>query len=131
MSELSVKQKAFCHNYAKYGDGKRSYIEAGYNADEAGARVGATRLLKLQKVKDYLEELASEINRDDIADINEVKAFWTSIIRGEHKTQTRDRLACEIKASELLAKSGGAFIEKVESKNDNVIIINDLGDDDA
>ncbi|GAE46173.1 hypothetical protein JCM21738_3044 [Mesobacillus boroniphilus JCM 21738] len=44
-----------------------------------------------------------------IADLEETKRFWTTIMRDEN-ADIRDRL----KASEFIAKTNGAFIEKKE-----------------
>lgn len=47
--------------------------------------------------------------RPRVADLEEIYAFWTSVVRDEER-ELRDRL----KASELRAKAMGAFLDRVE-----------------
>lgn len=44
-----------------------------------------------------------------IADMEEINAFWTNVMRDKGE-ETKDRL----KASELRAKAAGAFVQKIE-----------------
>jgi phage terminase small subunit len=107
---LTPKQKAFCEYYAANGgNGTQAAIDAGYS--ENSATVEGSRLLTNANVLEYIEELANPIENKRIADANEIKEFWSSVMR-EDAEKMNDRL----KASELLAKSGGMFIERVETK---------------
>lgn len=79
---LSVKQEKFCLEYAKSGNQRQAYLLAGYNckSDEA-ADANASRLLRNDKVKARLAELAEEAKNASIADIVEMQQTLTSIIR--------------------------------------------------
>lgn len=81
---LNVKQEAFCLHYAKTGNATESYKQAGYEAKTANAiYANANRLLKNDKVKARLQELAEEMASEKIAGIREVQEYLTSVIRGE------------------------------------------------
>ena len=60
-------------------------------------------------VREYLERRNQEISAANTAQMEEVRQFWTATMRDENMKPT-DRL----KASELLAKVYGAFLERVE-----------------
>lgn len=108
---LTVKQKKFVDIYAKSGNAIQSYIDAGYKATSRSvASDNAQHLLARAKIKDYLNELNAKIDDERIADIIEIKRFWTDIIRAKKGYETKDQL----KASELLAKTAGAFLDRVE-----------------
>src|SRR5699024_11726108 len=58
----------------------------------------------------YIEERNKEIESKRIANMKEVKQFWTEILRND-MYETKDRL----KASEFIAKTNGAFLDKVQA----------------
>jgi phage terminase small subunit len=58
---------------------------------------------------DYIKERNEQLDVEFIADITETKRFWTEIMR-DAGTDIKDRL----KASEYIAKTNGAFIDKKE-----------------
>ena len=81
---LNVKQEAFCLHYAKTGNATESYKIAGYDAKTEGSvYANANRLLKNDKVKARLKELAAELASEKIANIKEVQERLTAILRGE------------------------------------------------
>lgn len=83
---LNVKQEAFCLHYAKTGNATEAYKAAGYVAKTEGAIYSnANRLLKNDKVKARLRELADEIASDKIASIKEIQEYLTSVMRRQHK----------------------------------------------
>lgn len=57
-------------------------------------------------IKARIEELQRETRREKIADIDAIQTFWTDVLKDPH-AKTADRL----KASELLARSRGAFLK--------------------
>lgn len=117
-SKLTPKQKAFCVEYIKSGNATQSYM-AVYNVkNENTAAVNATRMLRNAKVIDYLQKYANKLDQKRIASIEEVQEWWTKIFTGKVKVaDIKDRL----KASELLVKSRGGFLEKVSLTNENDI----------
>ena len=145
---LSVKQEKFCLEYAKTGNQRQAYLLAGYNckSDEA-ADANASRLLRNDKVKERLAELAEEAKNASIADIVEMQQTLTAIIRkqmteevivvesvGDYMTEARKMdkepsIKDIINAITTLGKMQGAFIEKVQQEVDmDLNIVVDYGD---
>jgi phage terminase small subunit len=111
MSELNIKQKKFADYYIETGNATASYVRAGYEAEGNAAEVNASRLLRNAKVIEYINERNAQLDVEFIADITETKRFWTAILRDEN-AEMKDRL----KASEFIAKTNGAFVDKKEMK---------------
>ncbi|WHY01326.1 terminase small subunit [Neobacillus sp. DY30] len=109
MIELNIKQKRFADYYIETGNATASYLRAGYEAEGNAAEVNASRLLRNAKVLEYIKERNEKLDLEFIADITETKRFWTGIMRDEN-ADIKDRL----KASEYIAKTNGAFVEKKE-----------------
>ena len=57
------------------------------------------------------KKLTKEIKNNTIASLEDIFEYWTNVFN-DPKVGNRDRL----KASELLAKAKGGFVEKVEVK---------------
>lgn len=133
MPGLTIKQEKFCIEYAKCGNARQAYISAGYKfKKESTADVNASRLLKNDKVKKRLAELAEEAKNNAIADIQEMQEVLTSIIRqqmtedvvvvegtGEGcsnavKVEKTPSIKDVISAIEKLGKMQGAFKDKIE-----------------
>lgn len=66
-------------------------------------------MLKNVEVQEYLEQRNAEICEKNTATIEEVRRFWTSTMR-DHAAKQADRL----RASEMLAKTLGAFVARME-----------------
>lgn len=104
---LNPRQKKFAELYAATGNATQSAIGAGYSRKTAES-IGA-RLLRNVKVADCLASLTAEAEKSRIATVEELREFWTATLRdGGH--EMKDRL----KASDMLGKSLGVFIEKRE-----------------
>ena len=121
MAGLNPNQKKFADEYIKTGNAKQSYINAGYKARGNRAEASASRLLRNVKVRDYIRQRNKELDKDTIADMTEVKEFWTNMLRNR-AADPKDRL----KASELIAKTNGAFLDRIE--NSGIIKI-DIADE--
>lgn len=78
---LNQKQEKFCLAYAKSGNARQSYLEAGYKCKPEVADASASQLLKNPKVKARLAELYDKAANESIADIKEMQEILTSIIR--------------------------------------------------
>lgn len=144
---LSPKQEKFCIEYAKCGNARQAYINAGYkNKKDNVTDACASRLLSNAKVKSRLAELYEEAKNDAIADVKEMQEILTSIMRQETKEEvilvdpvagiTREEKTASIKdiisAIEKLGKMQGAFVDKVEADVDMELNINiDYGCDDS
>lgn len=127
---LSVMQEKFCLEYAKLGNARQAYINAGYNCEKENTiDASASRLLRNVKVQAKLAELAEETKNNAIADIQEMQEVLTRIIRQEateevivldsvhgtfNKTSKTPAVKEVISAIEKLGKMQGAFKDKVE-----------------
>lgn len=78
---LNQKQEKFCLAYAKSGNARQSYLEAGYKCKPEVADASASQLLKNPKVKERLAELYDKVANEKVADIREMQEVLTSIIR--------------------------------------------------
>ena len=143
---LSVKQEKFCIEYAKSGNARQAYKDAGYSVrNDRTADANACRLLTNANVKERLAELAEEAMNASIADITEMQQKLTSIIRQEaeeevivvinkgdfmQEAQTltkKPSLKEVISAIEKLGKMQGAFDNTVNlNGNIGVVIVDDI-----
>lgn len=108
---LNARQKAFCEYYVASGNATESARKAGYSESYAMNRIH--ELMKNVGICGYIEKLNKEVKDKRIADITEVKEFWTDVLRN-NDAKMQDRL----KASEYIAKTNGAFLDKVEVKGE-------------
>ena len=109
--KLNARQKAFCEFYVASGNATESARKAGYSENYSKDRIHI--LMKNVGICRYIEELNKKVKDNRIADIKEVKEFWTEVLRNENQ-KIQDRL----KASEYIAKTNGAFLDKVEVKGE-------------
>lgn len=143
---LSVKQEKFCIEYAKSGNARQAYKDAGYSVkNDRTADANACRLLTNANVKERLAELAEEAKDASIADITEMQQKLTSIIRQEaeeevivvvssgdfmteaKKMTKKPAIKDVISAIEKLGKMQGAFENDVNLKgNIGVVIVDDI-----
>lgn len=125
MGKLNYKQKKFVDYYCQTGNAAQSAIMAGYS--EKTARSQGQRMLTKVDVKHAIEKRNKELEDERIADVTEIKQFWTSMFR-DPMSESKDR----IKASELLARTAGAFIDKVEHSGgtNNTVSLDGLDRDD-
>ena len=111
---MNERQRRFCESYAKNPNATAAAIEAGYSKRTAYS-IGQ-RLLKNVEVSKYLEELQEAVRASRIADVQEICCFWSDIMRDD--TQ---RLEARLKASEMLAKAAGGFVQRVEAEVDATV----------
>lgn len=105
--KLTIKQQRFADEYIISGNATEAAKKAGYSKKTARA-MGAENLTK-PSIKKYIEECIAEIQGPKIATMVEIREFWTSILRdGEERTSDR------LKASELMARTEGAFLDRQE-----------------
>lgn len=117
---MTLKQEKFIKAYLCNGGNASAAYRTAYNATNMKPNVihnKASELLKKDEVRVSIEKLRSEITKASIASIEEVQSFYTNILRDEDE-ELKDRL----KASELLMRSKGGFIEKIEHSLINTII---------
>ena len=104
---MNDRQRAFCQYYAADPDGTAAAIKAGYSKRTAAAI--ASENLRKPELLDFIKELQAEAEAARVADLVEVKRFWTETMRDEEQ-----RVEFRLKASELLAKSSGEFVQRVD-----------------
>lgn len=87
--ELTGKKRIFADNYLANGlNATQAYVEAGYKTKtEAGAASSASRLLRNDKVQEYIEYQLKEIESAKIAKTEEVLQMLTKILRREETEQ--------------------------------------------
>ena len=122
---MNEKRERFCREYAASGNATQAAINAGYSRKTAKSQ--GQRLLTFVDVQAYIEELTEAARSEKIADIAKIQEFWTAIFQ-DATAKTADRL----KASELLARSQGAFLFRVSEEpggEDVVIYLPDNGRD--
>ena len=103
--KLTAKQQAFVEAYA--GNATAAALAAGYS--KKSARVQGRRLITKDNVAKAIKEREAQRLAPTIATRRERQEFWTSVLRNEDEAM-KDRL----KAAELLGKSEGDFLERVE-----------------
>lgn len=109
---MNEMQKRFAENYAKNPNATEAAKAAGYS--ERTARSQGQRLLTNVDILQYIQSLQDAAAAERIASLTEIKAIWSDIMH-DSKEKTADRL----KASELLAKSSGAFASAVTVRSRN------------
>ena len=127
---MNDRQRQFCQYYARSPNATEAAKLAGYSPKSAYS-IGQENLKK-PEIQKYIRELQAEAEADRIAEISEVKAFWTSTMRDDG-----ERIENRLRASELLARSAGEFLQKVEvsaeieaeveEQNDVIIYLPDNG----
>ena len=121
MDKLTAKQRAWIDYYKQGKTATEAARLAGYKPDNAKV-IGAQNLTKLNQ---YISDRDELLDRARVADMAEINAFWSDTMRND-KADIRDRL----KASELRARSIGAFIERREIVGAQTITVKLLDDDE-
>lgn len=105
MAKLNAKRQAFVDAWE--GNATAAALAAGYSPKTAYSQ--GQRLLKNVEVQAAIKAREAQRLAPTIATRQERQKFWTSVLRNE-KEAMKDRL----KAAELLGKSEGDFLERVE-----------------
>ncbi len=104
---MNQRRETFCEAYMVSGNATQAAKDAGYS-DKTAYSTGQ-RLLKNVEVIQYISGRRDALQSERVAQLEEVREFWTDTMRSEEHKVT-DRL----KASELLGKTYGAFLDRVE-----------------
>jgi len=118
---MNDKQKKFAELYAANPNATEAAKGAGYS--DKTARSQGQRLLTNVDIKKYINELQEEAASERIMSLAEVKAFWSDTMN-----DTKEKMSNRLKASELLARSAGAFIPSGKSRSEFVIAEETDGD---
>ena len=105
VAKLRPKQQAFVNAYA--GNATAAALAAGYSKKTAYSH--GQRLLKNVEIQEAIKDREIKRMAPTIATRLERQEFWTSVLRSEDESM-KDRL----KAAELLGKSEGDFLERIE-----------------
>lgn len=111
---MTDKQQLFILEYQKDFNATQAAIRSGYSAKTAYSQ--GQRLLKSPEVRKALDNYMTERQSEFIATREERQKFWTMIMYDE-ELSIKDRL----RASELLGKSFGDFIDRVEAKTETCL----------
>jgi phage terminase small subunit len=112
---LTPRQQAFVEHYAACGNATEAARRAGYKQPNPQ---GAENLAK-PSIQAAIAERTQAAVSARIATAEERQSFWTAVLRGEEDAEMKDRL----KASELLGKCQGDFIDRVESRGVQEIVV--------
>lgn len=107
MKQLSDKQQRFIELYA--GNAAEAAKLAGYAHPEVQGR----RLMRDVHICSLIQEKRKAEIKPNVADRIERQEFWTAAMRDE----TKD-FGYRIKVSELLGKSEGDFLDRVENSGE-------------
>ena len=111
---MNARQRRFCEEYALNPNATQSAIQAGFSPKTAYS-IGQ-RLLKNVEIMEYIQQLQLAAESERVANISEIKQFWTHVMRDEEiRTDLR------LKASELLAKSALAFVDTTKVTTDDEV----------
>jgi len=103
--ELTAKQQRFIDFYD--GNATAAAIKAGYS--EKSAKRIAAHLMDDERIIAAIQAREKSRSAPDIADREARQKFWSAIMRDENTM-----IMARLKASELLAKSEGDFLERAE-----------------
>lgn len=128
---LTPKQRLFCLEYLKDFNGTQAAIRAGYSKKTANEQ--ASRLLANVNIQNLIKENNAKVEKNSIMDIQEIQERLTALARGEvdeeivvienigdftsearvitKKVSAKD----QTKALELLGKTNGLFVDKVQN----------------
>lgn len=123
---LSIREKAFCREYVKSGNGLESVRKAGYSAssDNVGSAT-ASRLLRRAVVQQEIARLLQRKEDKAIATADDVMRFFTRCMNGEEKDQFGLDISAadKIKAAQELAKRTIDIDNRIKGVPDNTVSI--------
>ena len=132
MQGLNQRQELFCQGVSSGMTAADSYVKAGYKIKSAeSARTAAYRLMERPQIKARLQELAKKVESKAIMTIAEAQERLSSYARREPQQDGEDvtfpSIQESIKATELLIKAQGGFVERrqVEMQGAVPIVIKD------
>lgn len=121
MDKLTAKQRAWIDYYKQGKTAAEAARLAGYRGNNSDV-IGSQNLVKLGK---YVADRDELLDRARVADMAEINEFWSDTMR-DNTADIKDRL----KASELRARSIGAFIERREIVGAQTITVKLMDDDE-
>jgi len=124
---LNEKQKRFCEYYTKNQSAGASYKRA-YGTDEGkeitigSCYTNGSKLLKSDKIKNYLNHLRKETKKNNMMEAQDV---LNSLV--EIATDVASKTSDKLRALELIGKSLALFQDRVQMESNSTIEINLTG----
>lgn len=136
---LSPKQARFCQEYIIDLNATQAAIRAGYAPKRAAEQ--ASKMLKVPKIRAYMDSLMEAKNKELIADQDEILQYLTSVMRGQNKSieivvegtgdgtsaaRTMEKEPSEkdrLRAAELLGKRYGMYTDKMSMEGAIPVVI--------
>lgn len=142
MKSLTLKQKQFADEYIRTGNAYQSAINVGYSEKYAKAR--SHKMLENVGINQYIDENLEIIQKESIAEADEIMRYLTRVLRAEEKEEIlvyvgngmqeiqtiRPSAKDRIKAAELLGKRYRMWTEKQEIEITTPIFIDDVPEED-
>ena len=142
MKSLTLKQKQFADEYIRTGNAYQSAVNAGYSEKYAKAR--SHKMLENVGINQYIDDNLEIIQKESIAEADEIMRYLTRVLRGEEKEEIlvyvgdgmqeiqtiRPSAKDRIKAAELLGKRYRMWTDKHEVEVTAPIFINDVPEED-
>lgn len=135
MPELTKKQLEFCNRYVKYPE--KTFVELASDLFKHPT-TQCSRILKKPHCAEYIQKLNDKIDKSNIMNIKELQEMLTKIAKGDEQekiakynpdtkeyaiVEVPSSLKIRLKATDLLGKSLGAYIDRIESNvNTNITI---------
>lgn len=114
--KLSPKEQTFVLTYLSNGFvATDAALAAGYK--RTTARQQGHQLLKKKKIKEFIAKKIEELNKEKIAQVQDILEFWTEIMKDKQEFTTN-----RLKSSEYLAKYYQLFVEQIDMKIDRIEI---------
>ena len=130
LDALPPKRRAFVLAYV--GEAQGNATDAARRAGYAKPHPEGSRLLRFATVAAAVDALRTPAEQASIASVQELREMWAAIARGEVDdvaivsgavAHVPASLAARMKASELLGKSQGAFLERVEHSGQAAAVV--------
>src|SRR5690606_13108777 len=117
---LTEREHRFVRAYVgeAAGNGTEAARLAGYQGSNKALGVTAVRLLGRASVQQAIAQLRQQADRRAAMTLGELQERWARILRGEERSAKTLAMRDRLKASELLARSMGAFVERREHAHD-------------
>ena len=142
MKSLTLKQKQFADEYIRTGNAYQSAVNAGYSEKYAKAR--SHKMLENVGINQYIDENLEIIQKESIAEADEIMRYLTRVLRAEEKEEIlvyvgdgiqeiqtiRPSAKDRIKAAELLGKRYRMWTDKQEVEITTPIFIDDVPEED-
>ena len=109
--KLSTQQKRFADGVLSGLPAGRAYEQAGYSQTGAAADVGASRLIRNDKVSEYIESCESKATKSTILSVIQRKEMLTRISENQ---ENEDPNASRQAIAELNKMEGSYAVEKKE-----------------